>query len=147
MTSYDELSNVSREQVEATMWLLKQHVFPGITERQERYLREHLSNCVQSCIVFSKEQKPHSRDAIRRIIEKYGYHATFEEHVNKAGNGVATTYVYAYFTRPSGSGKTARSLGKIEVIETMNEEAIAALIAKRFATATKGKEHSDVANA
>ncbi len=68
MNSYEELTPDMREQVDATISLHKDNMFPHLAGYQEEYMREHLSNLVQSCIYLAKSE--HEK-RIATLREKY----------------------------------------------------------------------------
>ena len=55
MTSYEELSPEMRKQVDAVLHNAKRGPLYSIADYQIDYLREHISNCVLTCVGIAKK--------------------------------------------------------------------------------------------
>jgi hypothetical protein len=71
-----------------------------------------------------------TRDDIERVVSDVGYYVHFDDRVSKSGDGTMTTYVQVQ-THGAKNRKT-RSLGRVEHVCDLSEEALTRLLAEKF---------------
>lgn len=93
--SYAEISQDCRTQVDATIWLIKHNIWFGMDKYQEQYLREHISNTVQSCLYTEAQQKRERLEQVAQQLQDR-YRADITLFLQERGE--TTPGLYSYYS-------------------------------------------------